>query len=195
MRPAALRLRPTLAVAALLAAAGCASAAPETPSDQVAVVPTRTRIETPTGTYELRNTVEDRAEAIVIKANPDVAWAKMTAVYAEMGLPVNTLVESSRQVGVRGHRVRGRLNNIRLSQLVHCGSDVTGEDKANQYELILDVTSALGPAPEGQTQIVTMVTANGRAMSTSSDPVRCTSTGQLEKRLANALLAKTSTSP
>jgi hypothetical protein len=192
MRPVALRpIAPALAAGALLALAACASGPP--PADQVTVTPTRTRIDTPTGSYDLRTTVEDRGEAITLKVAPDVAWSKIAAVYAELGLPVNTYVDASRQIGAKGVRVRRQLSKIRLSQLVQCGADLTGEDKANSYEITLDVATAVGGTPDGQTQIVTMLTANGRAMATSSDPVRCTSTGQLEKRIANALLVKAGT--
>ena len=189
-----MRRAPHLTVAAAALLAACASSK-GAPPEQVSMTPSNTRIETPGATYELRNVASDRAEAITVKAKPEIAWTKMTAVYAEVGLPVNMYVDASRQIGARGVRARGRLGNVRLSQLVSCGADVTGEDKANSYEITFDVASAIGAAPDGNTHVMTMVTASGRPMATSGEPVRCTTTGQLEKRIANALLVKTATSP
>ena len=188
------RASPYAALSTALLAA-CASASKNAPPEQVSMAPSNTRIETPGATYELRNVTSDRAEAITVKVKPEVAWTKMTAVYAEVGLPVNMYVDATRQIGARGVRARGRLGNVRLAQLVSCGTDVTGEDKASSYEITFDVASAIGAAPDGNTHVLTMVTASGRPMATSGDPVRCTTTGQLEKRIANALLVKSATSP
>lgn len=181
--------------AALLAA--CASAA-NAPTDQVSITPQTVRVETPGGsTIEARTTAEDRAEARTINTKPEIAWAKLPAVYAELGLPVNSYVDATRQIASRGTRVRGRLGAVRVATLVTCGADVTGDDKANSYEVTLDVTTAIGASAtaSGQTDVLTMVTANGRPMSTSGEPVHCVSTGSLEKRIANGILVKSATAP
>src|SRR5207248_5011961 len=85
------------------------------------------------------------------------------------------------------------LGKLRMSQLISCGNDITGEEKANIYEVTLDVGTAIAPAGDGKTHVLTMVTANARPMSTSGDPLRCVTTGQLERRIANALVVKSAT--
>jgi len=177
----------SLLTAALLAA--CASSNGP-PPDQVAITPNTVRVETPTGSMEARTVAEDRAETRVIQVPPDAAWRSIAAVYGELELPVNGFVDQTHQISAKNTRVRGRLGKMRASQIVTCGADVTGDDKANSYELLLDVASAVGTAPNNQTTIVTMVTGNARPMSTSGDPVRCVTTGQLERRIATALTLK-----
>jgi hypothetical protein len=75
-----------------------------------------------------------------------------------------------------------------MSQIITCGTDISGEEKANIYEVTLDVATGVGAAGDGKTNVLTMVTASARPMSTSGDPLRCVTTGQLEKRIANAIV-------
>ena len=63
--------------------------------------------------------------------------------------------------------------------------DLEGTLAGFGYELTLEVQTALGQsATAGHTDVLTMVTATGRPMATSGEPVRCVSTGALEKRIA-----------
>jgi hypothetical protein len=172
--------------------AACASGR-HRPPEQVNITPTTVRIETPTGAVEARTVAEDHAETRTINVKPQDAWAKLPAVYAELGLPVTAYIDQTKQLASKGTRVRGRLGKVRLSTLVTCGTDVTGDDKANTYEVTIDVATVVAPNPNGQTDLMTMVTANARPMAVSGEPVRCTTTGSLEKRIALSVVAKTAT--
>jgi hypothetical protein len=185
--------RPSLGLgpAALLVVA-CATSQ-SAPPQQVAVTPNTLRVETPNGVVEARTTAEDRAEVQTIKTPLEAAWSKLPAVYGELSLPVTTYVDQTRQIAAKNAHLRGHLGKIRLSQIITCGTDITGDDKANAYEVSLDVQTALSPAPDGQTNVQTMVTGQAKPMSTSGEPVRCVSTGSLEKRIANLVLMKTAT--
>lgn len=183
-------LAPLASLVALLAA-GCASAHNTTPSEDVAVTPNTVRIETPgSAAMEARTVAEDRSVVTTIKTTPEIAWTKLPAVFGELQLPVAGYIDASRQISAKNVRLRGHLGRLRLSQLLTCGSDMTGDDKANTYEVSLDVTTAVKAADAGQAAITTMVTANARPMAVSGDPVRCVTTGALEKRIANAVLVK-----
>lgn len=175
------------AAAALAALAACASSKAGPPPDQITLTPQTSRVETPSESFEMHTVSEDRAEASTIKVSFTQAWTKIAAVYGDLSLPVNTFVDQTHQIGAKGARARGHLGKLRMSQILTCGRDVTGDDKANSYEVSLDVTSALSPAADDQTTIMTLVQGNARPMSTSGDPVRCASTGLLEKRIALAL--------
>jgi hypothetical protein len=184
-------------VAVLLAAsfgAACATSTAARPSDQVSVTPQTIQIQTGDATTVNLNMVnEDRADSRVIKAPVDKVWAMLPSVFAELGLPVNLFVDKTHQIGARSARFRGRVGKTRLSQYVSCGADITGEDKANTYEVTLDVMSAIGPLAEGQTNLLTMVTASGRPLATSGEAVRCTSTGAIERSLAQLVTLRTAT--
>jgi hypothetical protein len=183
-----------LASLTMLVAAGCASSHGAPPSEDVAVTPNTVRIETPgSAAMEARTVAEDRSVVTTIKTTPEIAWAKLPAVFGELQLPVAGYVDASRLISAKNVRVRGHLGKLRMSQIITCGSDMTGDDKANSYEVSLDVTSAVKPAEGGQAAITTMVTANARPMAVSGDPVRCVTTGALEKRIANAVLVKSAT--
>jgi len=188
--PASVRLASS---AALLALAACAPAASNPSPEQVALTPTTTRVETPDGAMEARTMAEDRSVVQTIKAAPDVAWSKLPAVYGELQIPVTGYVDPAKQIMSKGTRLRGRLGKLRLSQIITCGTDITGDDKANTYEVSLDVSTVVSPAANGQANVSSMVTANARPMATSGDPVRCVTTGSLERRIANAILVKTAT--
>jgi hypothetical protein len=189
-----LRLRCTSSLASVTAllAAGCASTA-AAPQETVSVTPNNVRIETPTGDVEAHTVAEDRSVTQTIKANPDVAWSKLPAVFTELQLPVSGYLGQSRQITAKGVRVRGHLGKLRMSQIVTCGSDITGDDKANTYEVTLDVAAAISPADGGQTNVNSMVTASARPMAVSGDAVRCVTTGSLERRIATMVLLKTAT--
>jgi hypothetical protein len=185
------------AVAAVLAAGcvtGCATGHSTTPAEDVAVTPNTVRIETPgSAAMEARTVAEDRSVVTTIKTTPEIAWAKLPAVFNDLQIPVAGYVDAARQISAKNVRVRGHLGRIRMSQIVTCGSDMTGDDKANTYEVALDVISSVKPADGGQAAITTMVTANARPMAVSGDPVRCVTTGSLEKRIATAVLVKSAT--
>lgn len=164
---------------------------PGGPADQVAVTPTTVQVQTPdAGTINLAMVNEDRAESHILKGPIDQVWKMLPAVFGEMQLPVNLYVDKDHQIGTKGARFRGRIGKTRMAQYVTCGSDITGEDKANSYEVTLDVMSAVGAVENNQTNLLTRVTASGRPLATSGEPVRCTSTGLLERRIANAVTLK-----
>ena len=170
---------------------GCAANRSVTPGEEVAVTPNTVRIETPGGApMEARTVAEDRSVVQTIKTTPAVAWSKLPAVFNELQLPVAGYIDAARQISAKGVRVRGHLGRLRMSQLVTCGTDMTGDDKANSYEVSLDVTTSVRPADNGQAAVQTMVIANARPLAVSGDPVRCVTTGSLEKRIATAVLVK-----
>lgn len=186
-KPAPLRAACASALA-VCALAACASRPANAPVDQVAVTPTTVQIQqSDLSNVNIHLVNEDRAEAHVVKAPLDVVWKALPAVYGELELPVNLYVDKDHQIGSKAARVRGHIGRTRIAQYVSCGTDLTGEDKANTYEVTLDVMSAVGPLDGNQTNVLTRVTASGRPMSTSGDNVRCTSTGAIEKRIATAL--------
>lgn len=182
-------------VATLLLAASCAhTGAAVIPPTSAA--PSTTTLYDPTAHMsDVHLTSDDRAASTTIDAAPAAAFSKLAAVYADIGLTVNTFVDASRQLAANGVRARGHLGKLRISQLLECGAEVTGEDRANSYEMTLYVSSTVQPAPNGKSVLSTLVTATGRPMSSSGDAVRCATTGALERRIATLLTLKVAAAP
>ena len=78
----------------------------------------------------------------------------MAAVYAELELPVTTLVDASREIASQRTRARRRLGKTPVTRLVTCGYDISGEDKAASYEVTMDVQTRV-TAGEGGKAVVT----------------------------------------
>jgi hypothetical protein len=111
----------------------------------------------------------------------DRAWSVMHAVYDSLHLPVATENASTHTVDSPTLRVRRVLGDTPLSKYLNCG-DTQGGRSADSYEIRLAVTTTLTDK-NGSTSILTNVAAEGRPITISADYARCTSTGNLEKRV------------
>lgn len=182
-----------LLAAATVALSACASSRTATPTGDVSVTPSSVRIESGTGGagIDMNLMNENRADLRIVKATVDQVWAVLPGVFADLGVPVNLYVDRSHQIGAKSARFRGKVGTRRMSTLISCGSDISGEEKSNLYEVTLDVMTSVAPgAIGGQANLMTLVTATARPMATSGDPVRCASTGGLERQIATLATIK-----
>jgi hypothetical protein len=78
-----------------------------------------------------------------------------------------------------------------LVRLIDCGT-TQGGPSADSYDIRLSVLTQVSPAEGGGggSTIVTTVDAMGRPVAFSGEYVRCTSTGSLETRIADAIQAQ-----
>ncbi len=183
-------IMPRSVSAALLLVTACAGAR-STPQETTVVTPRTAVITTSTGTSSVQLTNQDRTQGATIRVAPDLAWKLIPSVFADFALPVTTYLTDTRQIVSANNRARGRLGTLRMTALVSCGADMLGDDKANSYEVTLAVSTAISPTADTAAALVsTLVTATARPMATSGDLLHCASTGQLEKRIANAVLVK-----
>lgn len=182
MRP--LRLLSALAVAAC--ASGGASSTRD-PSQGDAPASDAVQTLRPVGNAALRTVTEDIVRTELLAAPPDRAWAAVTEAYADLRLPVTLRLDDQRRIGSHGQRFRGAIGGTRLGLMFSCGSGAGGGDAADSYELMIDLTSTVAPDPDGAGSVVrSLASAFARPVSTSGEPVRCVSTGRLERRVAEA---------
>lgn len=125
-----------------------------------------------------------------ILADPERAWAVLRAAYGEVGLHGEVLDEGRRVYGQRDRSVRRQLEREPLSRFLNCGSR-SGLPNANSYTINLSVRTQVVPEPDGTAQLRTQVEASGRAPGGSEGRVRCGSTYELEKRIAQAVMRRT----
>lgn len=180
---------------AAIALAACASAGPgPTPAAPPASAPRgeTTRVEMPGGfaAYEVRTTADDRAVEATFRATTDRLWSVLPSVYDSLGIRLTTMNTAGRTLGMQNSRLRRRLGGEAMSRSLSCGTGITGEDNADSYDVFVTVMSAVEPSGGDRAVLRTWVQANARATGTSGNPVRCGSSGWLERRIAELAAAR-----
>jgi hypothetical protein len=196
-RPARAAVRHAAPWLAALLAGACASSGGSsgTPASAGAspssgITYSTTRVEIPSGgTYEVRTTADNRSIDAIYGASADAVWRVLPLVYDSLGIKLTAMDSQGRSLGTQNARTRRRLGGDAMSRSLSCGVGVTGEDNANSYDVYLTVMSAVEAQGADRAVVHTWVQANARPTATSGDPVRCGSTGWLERRIAD-LVAK-----
>ncbi|HEX5436779.1 MAG TPA: hypothetical protein VFW98_06450 [Gemmatimonadaceae bacterium] len=174
--------------AVALAVAACSSNQAMPPSSGT-VSPTPVYIGVPSGTVRTGVSADDGGMSTTLGVSPDRGWAALSAAYQILAIPVTTIDPSTHILGNHDLHIRGHLGRTRLSRFVDCGESVTGGPNADQYAVTLDVVSQLVPTKHDSTVVSTEVQASAVPSSgTSNPPVRCASTGRLERSIASLTL-------
>jgi hypothetical protein len=146
---------------------------------------TTTRIEAPGGAnYEVRTTSDDRSIDATYTTTTDKLWGALPLVYDSLGIKLNMMNAGARSLGAQNARMRRRLGGAAISRSLTCGTGVTGEDNADTYDVFVTVMSAVEPRGGDRATLRTWVQGSARPTGTSGNPVRCASTGWLERRIA-----------
>ena len=126
---------------------------------------------------------DSRAVSIAIAAAPDQVWAVLPGVYQELGIQAEIRDEASRMIGTRGF-TGSRIGGKRTSDFVRCASQGAGPSSGGMMRTRLTITSRLNAASGGKTDLVTEVGGTATPVEgTSTGPVGCASTGELEQRI------------
>ena len=120
----------------------------------------------------------------------DNVWKVLPAAFDSLGIPVASVDPTLRTIGNEGFKLRQRLGKTPLSRFLDCGQTQVGPN-ADSYEvfLVVMVHAQAGAAP-GTTKMTTMVDASARSIAFSQAPNRCSTNGELEKRLIAAVKAQ-----
>jgi hypothetical protein len=132
-------------------------------------------------------TTDSKVTAIAFA--PADVWRVLPGVFDSFAIPLSSVDDKARVLGNSGFNIRRRLGSIPLPRLIDCGS-TQGAASADTYDIRLSVLTEVRPAEGGASSIVTTVDAMGRPVAFSSEYVRCSSTGILETRIADAVKAK-----
>jgi hypothetical protein len=177
-----------LTLASCFALVGCASSGATTgsPSQQET-----TRISggvgLPTMTVDTHPT--SASGPIVVGFALDRVWGALRAGFDSVALPVASVDQATHTISTAPLRVRRRLGDVAMSKYINCGN-TQGGNSADSYEIVLSVSTRAQAAESGMTSLVTSVEAQGRPITLAGEYTRCTSTGELENRIARVVTAQ-----
>jgi hypothetical protein len=172
-----------LAVLLLLAVSACASSGPRPapgPATQtVRIVDSTGRV------VQLAVDPRGTAGTAPLEMSVEEAWRSLLRAYDAIGLSITSM--DNRVYSVAANmRLRGRLGTTRLSQYLDCGRS-QGGPSADTYDVHMEVQSRLVRAGDATTTLTTHVEASARPAALTGAPLRCASTGTLERRLVHEL--------
>ena len=143
-----------------------------------------TRIEATARTIEIATTGDvPPVDEQVVAAGADRAFGALVEVYEGHGLTVNVVQSDARTLGVRDARVTRRLGKTLLSRYFSCGADAMAGPIADSYLVTLTALTRVAPSDAAHSTLLTQVSATARALNTSGTPIRCGTTGRLEREL------------
>lgn len=128
------------------------------------------------------------ARASVVAAPLAEVWRVLPAAYESLSIPLSTVDTTTWVIGNSGFNVRRRLGTVPLVRLIDCGT-TQGGPSAETYDIRMTITTHV-KAVEGGTSLSTTVEPMGKPVAFSGEYIRCSSTGSLESRLADAVKAR-----
>lgn len=191
MRPHVRRIvRPALPIVTL-ALAACASAGGGETTDltRTTTATTTTSVAGSGGTVaSIATDTREVQSTLGVPISADRAWTLLPLVYADLGIEVATMRQNERAVGNPSFRTRRSIGGVRASRYLECGS-ASGGPNADTYSLTLDVITQVRAAPSGDsTYLDTRLGAQAQNPTYGGSVVTCSSTGGLERRIAEQLL-------
>lgn len=163
-------LFPVAAVAC--ASAGQQGAPPQSPSYQEV------------GVYTVGLRPTDAAERTVMHASPGAVYAALRAVYTQqLHVPLAENDSAAGQIGSRQARATRTIGDKPMSAYFDCGLGQIGP-RADHSSILLRLVSQVQPFGNDSAGVSTTVFARSEDPGTSTDPVSCESTGQLERYIA-----------
>lgn len=134
-----------------------------------------------TMTAEIHPTVN--AIGAVIPFTIDRTWGAVRTAYDSLSLPVAAFDAATHTITSPTLRLRRRLGETALSKYINCGNTQGGQS-ADSYEIQLTAQTVLQAADARTTRVLSTVSAQGRPITLAGEYTRCTSTGNLERRVA-----------
>src|SRR5258708_7190117 len=166
----------------LVACLGCASSKPSAPAP---ALPTPEAVP-PSIDPRVADAVPLTPTAM--PAPPDIVWNALPAAYDSLGIRLNVVDPREHLIGNQGMKLRQRLGTTRLSKYIDCGNAQIGPS-ADSYDVLMSVMTHVGVNAQGVTVVSIRVLAAARPPAFSQDYRRCTSTGEIEKRMFELVTA------
>jgi hypothetical protein len=118
-----------------------------------------------------------------IRAPLEEVWRSLPGAYDSLGIALTTRDATRHFIGNEGMKIRTRLGGVALSHYIDCGRAQIGPS-ADSYDIFLAVTTVAQAVSPTETRLYTTVQASGKPMNFGQDYSHCTSTNELEKRIA-----------
>ena len=178
----------------LVAIVGTASCASSGTSPKTGIETPAERVIAADNQGAFRTTVTPNAK-VLVPAPPGRVFEVLGAVYKELDIPITTNDPATGRVGNTDFWKSRKLGGQAISTYLNCGDSITGP-AADNYRVYISLLSAVRPEGNGGSELETAFTATARNMEgTTADRVACGTTGRLEERILNSVLARLSAHP
>jgi hypothetical protein len=137
----------------------------------------------------LRLRGSDGAQLTTVEAPMDKVWRVLPGVYDSLGIKLTDLNPKTHLLGNSGMKAHKTLGSVGLGKYIDCGN-TQGFPSAESYDITMSVRTQIDSAAGGGTTMGTLVEASGRPMAFAGEAVRCSTTGELERRIAGAVKAQ-----
>lgn len=171
------------AALAALATTACASGGAEMPQSQSGF--SDVSIDGALSEYDLRLVTNVSPQVDTVDAIVEEVWNALPQAYVAVGVPIGGVNPEARLLGNKGFRVYRELGDHRVSDFLSCGRSITGSN-ADQLEVHLSVVSQLEETG-GKTLVSTLVRGFAQPQGVSGNPIRCSSTGDLESDIVTRI--------
>ncbi len=124
-----------------------------------------------------------------IAAPADSVWAALPEVLRELGIAPQMSAEGDRVIGnqrITARRVAGDRTDI----YVRCGNQGAGPSAMAAMRIRLSLLTSVRPEGDSRSRLFTEVTGTATPVEGSGGATLCASTGALEKKLAEAVVAR-----
>jgi len=138
---------------------------------------------------ELRGRYDTGAEGQVrdsVAAPPERVHAAVVAAFRDLDIPADIVNPATGQVANTQFRAARELAGARLGRLLQCGETLTGP-RADNDRVLLSVISKVTAAGAGSSFVETRVVAGATDVGGTGGRFACRSTGELERRLHDAV--------
>ena len=175
---------------AVLLLAALSACATTTPADRATGTAPRTATIHQSGTpLQSRLFVELPSEysAVTeeIPAPPAQAWQALVNVYGDLGIPVTSVDQATRQIGNAGFDVKRQMAGQPVSRWLDCGRGAGGVIRADRDRIHALIISTIIANPDGSSTVRTGIQARAHDESANANnAVPCTSNGMLERHIA-----------
>lgn len=170
----------------VLLAAGCSAREPELGAR--APIEETVTISSADGTVagEMRLRRENYVSRNSVNATPNEVLEVLPAVFASVGLPAPQIDPQQGLAVVQPFTVSRRLGGVRMSNMLDCGRGPAGQ-YADSYRIHLSVATQVTAEGASGSTVLTQLEAIGQNTGGTSGNARCSSVGQLEQRIVEAI--------
>lgn len=177
------RFRPCL-VAPLLLAAACASTGSSSAPATTTIQTTMPIIGGNAQDNNLRTTTTTiTATTVRYPYTAEQVFGVLASVYEDLKIPVTTMVSKDHIIGNLDFRGRRAIGSLVMRRLLDCGG-TTGEPNADSFDMFMSISSEVKAEGAHESVLATVFQASGRPIAFSGNDVRCTSTGEIETKIA-----------
>jgi hypothetical protein len=126
----------------------------------------------------------------LVRATPAETWKTVLVTYGDLQLPITALDVEKHRISSSEARAPRKLGGKPLREYIDCGSGVAGP-RVDSHDVAYTLVTVVSPAGADSTAVhSTLVASASSRGGTSTAPVACSTTGQLEKRIAQLIALK-----